>query len=437
MLISDIRPTTIEGVKSLAAQYRKQEGIKYSQALDVAAKAANCTNFKNALRILPSIGSRAKKPYILLTIYWCDKDKRYEIGRETLTIALEKPILDICEKLMLKQVRGFGNLRMVAPDHFVCDAIAGSQSFARERLSTAERSLRFMERTGLRPSRDFRKAYPNGQADDQLPDSDHTTDWVDPVSGQFILIDEPYSGVPDEAKRADWSDRTDWRVVKTQWEGMYYPSRCDLYVATDGRTGYDIDALVAKINAMQSPFLEEDWTGESAPSWETFISPMATTPLDQKRARCRGMIYPMPTKTTLPYSYNMGENRRRPAAAMPVDGHTQAGRIIKSILRSAHRPYGVYRRMNSVRSTLEDWMSIEIGRGQLEGPEFFDVYYHEVDDDAPAFERAKSSSGIVDMLGELKHRLQVAYPNCAPLRQQIHKIDMSISLVSKMKTARK
>ncbi|GAA3265193.1 hypothetical protein GCM10020258_32630 [Sphingomonas yabuuchiae] len=93
--------------------------------------------------------------------------------------------------------------------------------------------------------------------------------------------------------------------------------------------------------------------------------------------------------------------------------------------------------MNSVRSTLEDWMSIEIGRGQLEGPEFFDVYYHEVDDDAPAFERAKSSSGIVDMLGELKHRLQVAYPNCAPLRQQIHKIDMSISLVSKMKTARK
>ncbi|GAA3265205.1 hypothetical protein GCM10020258_32640 [Sphingomonas yabuuchiae] len=261
MLISDIRPTTIEGVKSLAAQYRKQEGIKYSQALDVAAKAANCTNFKNALRILPSIGSRAKKPYILLTIYWCDKDKRYEIGRETLTIALEKPILDICEKLMLKQVRGFGNLRMVAPDHFVCDAIAGSQSFARERLSTAERSLRFMERTGLRPSRDFRKAYPNGQADDQLPDSDHTTDWVDPVSGQFILIDEPYSGVPDEAKRADWSDRTDWRVVKTQWEGMYYPSRCDLYVATDGRTGYDIDALVAKINAMQSPFLEEDWTG--------------------------------------------------------------------------------------------------------------------------------------------------------------------------------
>lgn len=433
MLIDDVRPSTIEGVKSLAAQLRKQQGVKHSAALDLAARAANCANFKNAQRTLPARGSALAHPYVLLTTYWCDKDKRYQVGRETLHVLLTKPILDLCTKFDLKQVRGFGNLRMVAPDHFVCDTIASSQTAARERLSTAERSLRFMEHTGLRPTRTYRKAYPNGRSDDKLPNSDHTTDWIDPTSGQFVLVDEPYSGVPNEEKRAAWALRTGWRVIKTSWPGMYYPHSCDLYVATDGRSGYGLDALVAKIDAMPAPLLEKDWAGESASTWETFVSPMAKTPQDMKRARSLGTIYPAASKTSVPYSYNPGNSRRRPAIAMPVEGHIEAGRIIKAVLQSDQRPYGVYRRMDSVRSTLEDWMGIEIGRGQMEGPEFFDVYYHETKDDGSYFEIAKTRGGIVELLGELKRKLQAAYPDCAPLRQQIHRIDMSVSLIGKMK----
>jgi hypothetical protein len=433
MLIGDVRPSTIEGLKSLAAQYRKQQGIQHSTALDLAAKAANCTNFKHALRTLPARGSRLQRPYVLLTIYWCDKDKRYQVGRETLKIVLARPILETCRRTELKRVRGFGNLRMVAPDHFVCDTIAGSQTYARERLSTAERSVRFMEHTGLRPTRAYRKAYPGGHADDKLPNNDHATDWVDPESGQFILIDEPYRGVPDEAERATWAERTGWRVVKTSWPGMYYPHSCDLYVATDARTGYDVDALVATINSMPAPLIEKDWSGDSSLSWETFTSPMANSPQDARRARCRGTIYPAATKSTLPYSYNMGNDRRRPAAAMPVESHIEAGSIIKAVLWSDQIPHGANRRLNSVRSTLEDWMAIEIGRGQMEGPEFFDVYYNETESDASNFERARSRAAIVEMLGDLKQKLQAAYPDCAPLRQQLHKIDMSATLIAQKK----
>ena len=324
---------------------------------------------------------------------------------------------------------------MVADDHFVCDTLAPTQIYARQRLCTAERSLRFMEHTGLRPFRDYHKTYPDGSAVDKLPDSDHETYWVDPASAQFILVDEPYGNVPDAAERAAWAATTGWRVIKTSWPGMYNPYDCDLYVVTDGCSSYELDALVAKIDAMPAPLIETDWSGESSPSWKTFISPMAKTVQDVRRARCRGTIYPAPSATTVPYSYSFGSSRRRPAGKMGIESHIEAGRIIKAVLRSDQSAHAVDKRMNRLRATLEDWMSLEISRGQLEGPEFFEVYYSEAAGDAPYREKAKSRAGIVAMLGDLGQRLHAAYPDCAPLRKQLHRIDMSVSLIGKMKPA--
>ena len=428
MLIGDVRPTTIDGVKSLASQLRKKHGIKHAAALDLAANAANCTNFRNALRTLPARG--VGHPYVLLTYYWWER-KDHRVGRETLTIQLSKPILDICGKAALKIARGFSDFRMVAEDHFVSDTLADTQDNARRWLCRAERSLRFMEHTGLSPSRDYRKARANGSADDRLPNIDHPTYWVDPASGQFILVDEPYPGAPDEAKRAAWAFRTGWRVAKSSWPGMYNPHNCNLYVATDDRTGYDLDGLVAKIDAIPAPLIEANWSGESSPSWETFVSPMAKTAQDVRRARCRGTIYPVASATTLPFSYKIGSSQRRPAGVMGIDGHTEAGRIIKAVLMSDECPNGVYQRMNSLRSTLEDWMSLEIGRGQLEGPEFFDVYYREAGGGVLHHSRADA----IAMLGDLKQRLQAAYPDCAPLRQQLRRIETSVSLLGGIKSS--
>lgn len=432
MLIGDVRPTTLDGVKRLAVQLRKERGLKHSSALDIAAQAASCTNFRNAQNVLPLRRVEPAQPYVLLTLYWCDRDHGYRIGRETLRVPLSRPILETCGKVDLKRARGFGNLRMVADDHFVCDAVAPTQVYARERLSTAERSIRFMERTGLRPSKDHRKAYPGGSMRNKMPGKDHATNWVDAATGQFILIDEPYRGVPNEAERADWADEHGWRVIKTGWPGMYSPYNCDLYVAT-GAADFDIETLIAKIDAMPPPLLEADWAGESEASWETFTSPMATTPQDVRRARCRGTVYPTDSATSVPLSYNLGSTRRRPKGALGLEGHIEAGRMIKAVICSSQRPYGVYRRMEALRSTLEDWMDREVAGAEFASMDFFDVYYHELESEDPLAHRVASPYGVAKLLGELKEKLQGAYPDCVPLRRELRRIDASVTLLAKAK----
>ncbi|MBB4189391.1 hypothetical protein GGE07_006073 [Sinorhizobium terangae] len=80
-------------------------------------------------------------------------------------------------------------------------------------------------------------------------------------------------------------------------------------------------------------------------------------------------------------------------------------------------------------------MSLEIGRGVFDGPEFFEVSYTEVEADAPYREMAKSPEDVVAMLTGLKQKLKIGYPDCAPLRRQLRRIDMSVSLTSNMTRA--
>lgn len=434
MLKDNVSPSTLEGVKRLATQIKKERGIKHANALELAAQAANCENFRHARRVLPSNDGSLPRHMVLLTVYWYDKDNNFQSGRETLKVGLSKPILEICSKPDLKQVRGFGTMRMVAADHFVSDMLAQSRDFARNVICKAERSLRFMEHTGLRPSRNRRAAYPDGSMESKLPNADHTTKWVDPVSGQFILADEPYSNAPDDDNRKAWAHRHGWLLRKSAWPGMYYPNHCDLYVATDGSRNYDFDTLMAKIDTIPAPITVETWTGDSAPSLEVFVSPAAKSQQDRRRARSKGTVMPIRSAKTIPYRSMFGNSDRRPAGVMPVAEHIAAGRIIKAVLHSSNWPYGVYQRMNELRSTLENWLSLEIGRSQLQGPEFFDVYYRDPDSEGPYAEAAQSRSGLIRILGELKQKLQAAYPDCGPLRKQLHRIEMSVSLIVKMST---
>jgi len=119
---------------------------------------------------------------------------------------------------------------------------------------------------------------------------------------------------------------------------------------------------------------------------------------------------------------------------MELQRHIEAGRIIKAVLRSDQRPFRVYMLMNSLRSTLEDWMSLELDGGQLKGSKLFEVYYTETKEDFCSWETAKSQAGIIAMLNDLKRELQDSYPDSAPLRQQLRRIDRSVSLVGKMKS---
>lgn len=431
MLNGNIRPSTIEGVKRLATQLRKSSGLKHAEALDAAAKAARCQNFKHAARVLP-LRAGQDKPTLFLTVYWSDS-RTFAEGRETVELGLSKPLLEICGKSQFQNVRGFGSMRLVASDHFVSDSLASSQDEARSIIGKAVRSLRFMEATGLQPSREYRKGYPDGTRDSELPDADHATDWFDPASGQFIYIDEPYAGVPDDDRREQWAKRYGWYLAKSEWAGMYAPNRCPLYVAGDSASGYDFDALVVKINAMPPPFLEREWTGISVPDLVTFVSPAATTAQDRRRAKSRGTIMAEPSAKTIPYRAMFGSSHRRPSAKLLVEQHVEMGSLIKAVLHSDQRPYGVYRRLDKLRSTLEDWLALETPREALDGPDFFDVYYHDPDEGNPHAAAAASRSGVIDLLASLRAKLVAAYPDCGPLRVQLNRIDMSIKMVDRMK----
>ena len=210
---------------------------------------------------------------------------------------------------------------------------------------------------------------------------------------------------------------------------MYSPYDCDLYVAVDTRFGSDIERLVEKINALPDPLVTENWDGESLPSWETFVSPMAKSEQDKRRARCKGMIYPLASKTTVPYNYNPGTSRRRPIGKLGIEGHLEAGRIIKGVMRSAHSPAVVFSRMSSLRSELEDWLSLEIENGELEGPEFFEVYYSDTKADKAYQVDLQSSGDVIASLQALGRKLTAAYPNCAPLRKQLRRIEVSIAMI--------
>lgn len=43
-----LRPKTLEGVKRLAKQLKKRDGIQYADALDLAAQQAGCADYRTA-----------------------------------------------------------------------------------------------------------------------------------------------------------------------------------------------------------------------------------------------------------------------------------------------------------------------------------------------------------------------------------------------------
>ncbi|MEL6487672.1 MAG: DUF5623 domain-containing protein, partial [Pseudomonadota bacterium] len=370
MLKPNIRPSTIDGIKRLAKQLKKDSGTRHAAALNASAIKAGYQNFAHAKNAL--VNQSRGRPYPLyLTRYWHDRDT-HQIGRETLRIDLTIPLLDLCPKRDLHLLRGLGG-RLVADDHIVSDRLNHSQWRAREEICKAARTLQFMEATGLQPSRDFDAAYPDGAHRSKLPGCDHVTEWIDPGTGQFILADEPYPKAHLSDERARWALTHNRHIRAAAWPGMYYPYATSLYIVTDASTGFDIDGLMTKIDRLPKPVIAEEWPGESAPDHSTFLSPMAKDANSVRRAKSKATIVCRPTKLTVPYGGAFGNQPRKPRAAMPLAAHIQAGSIIKAVLSSAEKPWSVNSRMDKIRSRLEDWMGVELGRNEPEGFDFFAV----------------------------------------------------------------
>ncbi len=432
MLNENIRPSTIGGIKRHAKQLKKANGVPHHEALDIAARNASFENFTHARNQLKNSNLINSGNQLFFTVYWYDrKNDKYKSGREVLEIELSMSLFDIASKSELKNSNGLGWFRLASPDHFVSDHVSHSQAEARNKICKAIRVIRFIEATGLKPSSDYDAAYPNRDHNNKLPKADHSTDWYDPDTGQFILIDEPYLDSVVDAERAAWAKKHNWYLQASKWPGMYYPEHSNMFVSTDASTGYDFKGLMAKIDNIPYPVTIESWVGTSTKGHDTFFSPLTVTPQDKKRAVAKGTLYRVSSNKTVPMkSWDAPYNERRPNAVMPIESHQLVARLIKAIEQSAAKPTVVNTRLSSIKSKLEDWFFSEYDRNVTDNFDLF--YYGSIDEKDPYVLLAHSSKGVVSLLQRLKDMLLDSYVDCEPLRRMIGKVDTSINTVSKL-----
>ena len=423
MSIAKVRPSNLANIKRLANQLKKSEHIQHSQALDSAAQRAGFQNYEHARKAMGCTPCQ-----IFLTGYWEDRET-FEIGRETLGFPLSRPLLELVSKADLKLVAGLCRMRLVAPDHLLIDSLGHAREHTRDDLCKAARALRFMEQTGLRPcnARDTKRALAG--LDEELPGRDHSSHWYEPASGQFIMIDEPYSASRASRERTEWARRNGWDLAAADWPGLYFPYRCAFFVASKQAANFDLGALVGTISAMPAPPTSEHWQGQSAPNHETFVSPLATSPQDKRRAKAKGTVVARSSRQTVPYHRDMLGSARKPNGRMTLEEHRNAGRMIRAVLQSNCKPWSVNRRMDEIMRLLVDWLYVDVTPRELNAlPDPIDLYYGEMASNEPLFLRSNSRGGVETILLDLKALLERAYPPSGPLRKLTNRIETSLKI---------
>ncbi|WP_066283925.1 DUF5623 domain-containing protein [Blastomonas sp. CCH1-A6] len=423
MSIANVRPSSLANIKRLANQRKKRDGIPYRQALNSAAQSAGFENYEHARTTMCD-----KSFQVFLTGYWEDQET-FERGRESLPVTLSRPLLELVSKAELKLVGGLASMRVAASDHLVKDMVGPTREYVRDSLCKAARALRFMEMTGLRPCDYVEASRAMADLDEELPGNDHSSYLKLPASGQFILIDEPYSGPMVSDERAAWAKRNGWELGAADWHGLYFPYRCTLFVASKRTEDFDFDALVRSINALPAPVTAEHWAGSSMPNHDIFVSPQAATPQDKRRAKAKGTIVARPSRQTLPYHRDMIGYDRKPNGSMTLAQHQLAGRLLGVILQSNSKPGAVNWRVDKLMSVLVDWLYADVPLrllNALDDP--VSLYYGDMSSDDPLFNRANSPSGVESLLIELKGLLEGAYPQCAPLRKLTGRIDTALKI---------
>jgi hypothetical protein len=420
MLTEKLRPASVGGIKSLASEIKKTTGLPHMAALNRAAQTAGYSNFTHARR---AIGDAPHAP-IYITVYWEDT-KPYRTGRETLPVTLPVKLSSMLDDREFQWLRGLGGMRQVNDDHFVQDKLAPSQEAAQAMVCMAARSLQFLVYSKLRPLKfDHRHQWLRDLIE-TFPGRDHVTRWIDPASGSLLFISEPYEGRLNRLStdRIEWCSKTGWQVFQVDWPGMYYPNSCSTMLVGPKSIGSRLERIATSFATAATPYDAENWQGESATSHETFLSPATKpTPQNIRRSKAKGTIIPIPSKTTIPYG-SFSLNRRRPNGRLPLDVHVEIGSRLKVIIRGPNRTFVPSGRGDSVRCDLEDWMFAEHGGGAVDMVGGLDVYYGGLQAHHPFIAEGKSLSGRLLSLDRVRALLAEGYPDCAPLRSMIGKLE--------------
>lgn len=365
-----IQPSTLEGIKRLAKAIKAEQSIQHMHALDLASQAAGFQNFRNASNVLKS-GTTPSRYNIFLTACWKEGDFK---GREMLTIELSSPWGDLITSTQLQNHRAFINFYDDGPDHLSRYKFLDSQSEARRKVCAAARVLQFMDATKLRPSSGYSRAYPKGDTSKAIPGEDHSSVWYDRNTKRYLLVDEPYEAAVERlaAEREAWSKQHDFAVVRPKWKGMYAPDiGSRLCLISNAKKGIPLQPIIAALNKLPLPIVEEMWKGESVPFEPFFISPgkRAQEEAANPQRKTHGQ------QSSMEHKQSLSGPKRLPKLRVPIAAHAEVGRLLKSVLAVSYYRKGVYNRIDQIRSDLDDLASRDYNYDELPNEQFMKLYY--------------------------------------------------------------
>lgn len=431
MSSKEIRPSSIDGIKRLAKSIKVAQGIQHTEALDVAARAAGYQNYRHASNVLSKVNSDNRIDpghRVFITASWLNQKDGSE-GREMLTVMLTTPWNELITVPQFDYHRAFNGFRPEGPEHLARRILVQSQSEARRAACALARTLQFMDITKLRPSNSHSKAYPGGRSTNAVPGRDHHSIWYDRNTRRYLFADEPYekAAVSQAAARTEWAQRHGFVIQKPEWTGMYNPDGgSQLYLITNAEKGIPLDPIVAALNRLPAPIDEKTWDGESAPLVPIFISPGAIADAKKPKSDSRQQKKSGGQRNSVEYIQTFVGPSRRPKERMPIESHIEVGALLKSVLLVSLERNGVYNRLNSVRSELDEWVQREFNGDELSDELFFDLYYHESGHrflrSIPLPERNQH----INSLERVKQILITHYPDCPPLRSLLTKMDAAV-----------
>lgn len=423
----DVIPTTIGGIKGLARNIKKKQNISLNQARLLASKFAGYSNYEHARKVIESrTPSTSKQFKIYITAYWVE-EKAIARGRETLSITISQNLREMITPYLKSLSRGLYRFKFVGSDHLVSKFPVDAQFRAREIVCYAARHLQFIDATKLKPWWGF-DVFPEGNSRNALPSNDHSSIWRD-VQGRLMFMDEPYSMSLDNPKRLAWASKFNQRLELSPWPSMYHPPSAQMFLVSDNETGVPLDPIIKILEKLPKPFMEENWSGESAPYSPRFQSPGQL----EKASKLKSSdfkpktITPRRKRNTLSYGSIYVGYRQMPDGKMPIEDHVEIGQIILRILSNSRYRPGVTNRLEAVRSDLETWGFRDHRSPDSPGYDFIAIYYENIEESHPRKLDKETSIKYLKDLDIVKSKLIKSYPDCKPLRKMLSNIDYAMT----------
>lgn len=352
-----IHPTSFVGIKRLAKTVAKEQNLHLYQAQNLVAQRVGFSNFSHAQKYfaqgLPAPMAKAPVSTYRVTISAAWRDTGAGLGgTEEWWVDLSEPLAHLLSSTQMLNSSALGDLWAAGSDDLHFTHSSSSQGAARSKICKALRTLSFCDATKLRPSSARQRIHPKSDLDKAIPGKDHYTAWFDPATKAYVMVDEPYieSVKRLSQKRADWAKEHEFLVIQPSWQGMYNPSgpsgSCMFLVAHKNH-GALLARAAKALAALPSSITTEHWAGKSLQ--RTLPKPAA------------------PAAALKPDAVS------RPRMSIPL--HQEVGAKLQEVLGQVWRRDGVYKPLEEVRNTLDNWVQREYTVEELPMDIFGALYF--------------------------------------------------------------